>query len=80
MIIIRPDRWLTGTTGPIPQSLLSGSRAVWLTDEASVFGLTKAGVPSAILPVSDYVRLMKLYPGPSGGPTHEIPAQFDVAV
>lgn len=79
MIIIRPDRWQSGSTA-IPQSLLSGNRAVWISLEASVFGLQKAGVPTAILTVADYVRMMKLYPGPSGLPTHSIPAEFDQLV
>lgn len=77
MLLITPDVWVDGQAKPV--TLLSGERAVHVWRDATVFAMQRAGVQLAVLTRRDYVRFMKLYPGPDGLPTHEIPTSMDVA-
>lgn len=77
MLIVNPDSWPQPSPLGIPMCLLSGNRMVYLRSIPSVYALQRAGIPTAVLSQVDYVRFLKLYPGPDGAPTHAIPPEID---
>jgi hypothetical protein len=64
MLMISPKTFFNEAFMPI--ALVSGNRAVYISDGATVQALQRAGIPLTSMPTQDWARIMLCMPGDDG--------------